>query len=56
MFRRVSAAGTVLALGTLVAGCAEASRQGTALLRNATDQAPLKIVVRDQCASWTSWC
>ncbi len=47
MFRRVSAAAAVLTLGTLVAGCTEASRQGTALLRNATDQAPLKIVVRD---------
>jgi hypothetical protein len=33
-------------VGTLTAGC-EASREGTALLHNATDQASLEIVLRD---------
>jgi hypothetical protein len=33
-------------VGTLTAGC-EASREGTALLRNATDQASLEVVLRD---------
>lgn len=36
-----------VAVGTLAAGCTEASPEGTALLRNATDEASLEVVIRD---------
>lgn len=45
--RWVWPAATALTLVALAAGCTEASPDGTALLRNATDQAPLEIVVRN---------
>lgn len=46
--RRWALAGmAAVALGSLATGCTEASPEGTALLRDATDEDSLEVVIRD---------